>query len=134
MIVIGRNRDRRAGYDARSAKVLQVRAQPQGVLVFWSTRLSWQLRLRVALTVHTDGPAVDSRWAQLKGSPAAQDYLSPRAPGTPLGPTPGSAQALARHHFALVVAQVKSIDWLELHRGQHRRAAFDAAGSRWLVP
>ena len=39
-----------------------------------------------------------------------------------------------RAHFALIEATVDSIDWLELHAQGHRRAAFDAAGARWLQP
>jgi pyridoxamine 5'-phosphate oxidase len=46
--------------------------------------LSWQLRLKVQLGVETAGLAVSSRWARLKMSPGAQDYLSPLPPGTPV--------------------------------------------------
>jgi len=41
--------------DARSAKVQQIEAQPEGVLVMWSRELSWQLRLAVTLEVATSG-------------------------------------------------------------------------------
>ena len=119
--------------DARSAKVTQIGSHPQGLLVLWSKRMSWQLRMRVALAVNTDGQAVASRWARLRHSAAAQDYLSPLAPGTPLSSTPGR-EAPEGNHFAVVVAQVLAIDWLELHAEGHRRAAFDAAGGRWLAP
>jgi hypothetical protein len=122
--------------DARSPKVAQLRAHPQGTLLAWSARLSWQLRLRVTLQVETDGLALASRWARLKLSPAAQDYLSPLAPGSALD---GRAAVPApvvhdRGHFALISAEVRAIDWLELHAEGHRRALFDAAGARWLAP
>jgi hypothetical protein len=120
--------------DARSPKVRQLAQQPRGVLMMWSTRLSWQLRLRVHLQAETDGLAVASRWARLRQSPAAQDYLSPLAPGTPLGGSVDVRAAPERNHFALVTAQLQSIDWLELHGQGHRRALFDAAGGRWLSP
>jgi pyridoxamine 5'-phosphate oxidase len=42
--------------------------------------LGWQLRLRVQLGIESSGLAVSSRWARLKMSPAAQDYLSPLPP------------------------------------------------------
>ncbi len=70
--------------DARSSKVAQIAAQPQATLLAWSSALGWQLRLRVRLDVQTSGLAVSSRWARLKLSPAAQDYLSPLPPGAPL--------------------------------------------------
>ncbi len=123
--------------DARAGKLAQLQAHPVGTLVFWSKRLGWQLRLRVRLHAQTEGLAVSSRWARLKLSPAAQDYLSPLAPGAaldaaavPSGP-PGPVE---RGHFALLLAQVQSTDWLELHRDGHRRARFDDTGARWLVP
>ena len=67
--------------DARSPKVRQLQAYPQGVLVLWSAELGWQLRLSVHIDVETEGLGVSSRWARLKLSPAANDYLSPLAPG-----------------------------------------------------
>ena len=119
--------------DARSAKVRQILAQPAATLMVWCDRLGWQLRLRVHLDVECSGLAVSSRWARLKMSPAAQDYLSPLPPGTPVERY--LPERASRKHFAVVTAQVQAIDWLELHADGHRRAAFDAAGQgQWLVP
>jgi hypothetical protein len=118
--------------DARSAKVRQIEMQPEGVLVHWSAELSWQLRLAVRLEVASAGLAVSSRWARLKLSPAAQDYLSPFAPGSPLEQP--LLERGSRGHFAIVVAQVHTVDWLELHAQGNRRALFDASGARWVAP
>ena len=120
--------------DARSPKVRQIEAHPLGTLVLWSPRLAWQLRARVELTLVTSGLAVSSRWARLKLTPSAQDYLSPQAPGTPLdGPVP-LPERTTRENFALLSARVLSLDWLELHAQGPRRAAFDEHGARWLTP
>ena len=75
-------------------------------------------------TVQTSGLAVSSRWARLKLSPAAQDYLSPLPPGAPLTAAPSRPQPDrdSRSHFAVVQAQVQAMDWLELRPGGHRRA------------
>ncbi len=121
--------------DARSAKAQQAERRPQGVLVVWSSALGWQLRLNVALVLHTSGLQVSSRWAQLKLTPAAQDYLSPLPPGTPLeGAAVPPPDRDSRGHFAVLECQVQSTDWLELHRDGHRRARFDADGARWIAP
>ena len=134
--------------DSRSGKLAQLQASPVGTLVMWSRRLSWQLRLRVALSADTDGLAVATRWARLRLSPAAQDYLSPLPPGSEVTEPAEAAVAAApaesapplrsappeRGHFAVLRARVLSTDWLELHRDGHRRARFDADGARWLVP
>ena len=119
--------------DARSAKAAQIEAHPVGTLLCWSRRIGWQLRLRVELEVQCSGLKVSSRWAKLKLTPAAQDYMSPLPPGSPL-----AAQAVperaSRNHFAVVTARVQSIDWLELHAEGHRRASFGPDGAIWLQP
>jgi pyridoxamine 5'-phosphate oxidase len=99
--------------------------------VMWSPVLGWQLRLAVSLQVETSGLAVSSRWARLKISPAAQDYLAPRAPGAAISTAP---ERESRAHFAVVTAQVQSMDWLSLDPSGHRRAIFDQQGARWVQP
>ncbi len=118
--------------DPRSTKAQQIATHPLGMLVLWSDALGWQLRLRVALQLQATGLEVSSRWARLKMTPAAHDYLSPLAPGSTVEhPLP---QRGSREHFALLSAEVQAVDWLELHAEGHRRALFDAGGGRWLAP
>ncbi|MEK8031875.1 pyridoxamine 5'-phosphate oxidase family protein [Ideonella sp. DXS29W] len=117
--------------DARSPKVEQISRQPQGTLVMWSAPLGWQLRLGVHLQIETSGLAVSSHWARLRMTRAAQDYLAPRPPGTALTALP---QRESRAHFALVTAQVLTMDWLWLDPAGHRRAVFDGQGARWVQP
>ena len=123
--------------DARAAKLPQLQAHPVGTLVLWSSRLSWQLRLRVQLHAQTEGLAVASRWARLKLSPAAQDYLSPLAPGVPLPDQKDASPPAARAErgcLAVITATVLSADWLELHPAGHRRARFAEGQGAWLAP
>ncbi|HEX4508590.1 MAG TPA: pyridoxamine 5'-phosphate oxidase family protein, partial [Burkholderiaceae bacterium] len=61
--------------DARSPKVRQIAAAPEGTLIFWSATLGWQLRVRVRLAVEDSGLAVSSRWARLQTSAGAAEYL-----------------------------------------------------------
>lgn len=118
--------------DARAPKVAQCLSHPSGMLVMWSPALSWQLRCRVQLSVEDGGLAVASRWATLQNSRAAQDYLSPLPPGAPISaPAPAASK---RANFAIITAQVLSIDWLELHRDGHRRAVFGDGAARWVQP
>ena len=119
--------------DSRSPKVGQIAAFPRGTLVLWSAQLGWQLRLRVHLAVETAGLRVSSRWAQMKMTPGAHDYLSPLPPGVPLDHAVQTRES--RGHFAVVTARVDGVDWLELHAEGHRRAHFDAVeGARWVAP
>lgn len=118
--------------DRRAAKVAQMRTTPRGTLLFWSPSNGWQLRCAVKLHVDDQGLPVASRWAAIKQSAAAGDYLSPHPPGTPLDePAPASVR---KENFAVVTAAVQSIDWLELHAEGHRRARFSSNGARWVQP
>lgn len=119
--------------DGRSAKTAQLSDRPDGLLVFWSKRLNWQLRMRVAITIHAAGPVVDAVWARVSQSAAAGDYLSPSAPGSALSAaTPATAQQ--KHYLVVLSAEVHDIDWLELARGGHRRARLRADTWEWLTP
>jgi pyridoxamine 5'-phosphate oxidase len=129
--------------DDRAGKVAQLLRHPRATMVMWSRAMSWQLRCRVLLSLEMTGLAATSRWARIKLTPAAQDYLARLPPGAALDAPPGqrvdepevpSADPLKREYFAVVNAQVLSIDWLELHRDGHRRAVFDERGARWVQP
>jgi len=130
--------------DARSPKLQQVALDPRAQIVCWSSALSWQLRLRCYLQVETQGLAVSTRWARVRFSPGAQDYLSHLPPGAVLPPdTPHPAlsapraahhDAVAHHHFAVLIARVQAVDWLELHAAGHRRARFQGNERAWHTP
>ena len=118
--------------DARSPKVQQLQLHPAAMLVMWAPERGWQLRLNVQVEVETAGLAVSSRWARLKMSPAAHDYLSPLPPGSPLErPLP---QRGTREHFAIMKARIERADWLELCAECQRRAEFVGGQRRWLAP
>jgi pyridoxamine 5'-phosphate oxidase len=106
--------------DVRSPKVTQLRAKPRASLVFWSEALNWQLRVDVSATVDDDSTARDAVWAQVKDLPAAADYLSINAPGSPLLSV--SAGQANEHALCLLHFNVLSMDWLSLNRSGHQRA------------
>jgi pyridoxamine 5'-phosphate oxidase len=124
--------------DERAGKVAQLLRNPRATLVMWSPALGWQLRCRVLLSLEMTGLAATSRWARIKLTPAAQDYLARLPPGAelaaPSAPEALPAEPLKREYFAVVTAQVLAIDWLELRREGHRRAVFDDHGARWVQP
>lgn len=121
--------------DARSTKVSELAKEPKAVLTFWSGRLNWQLRVKVEISVATDGPEIQALWQRVQQSASAGDYMATEAPGTERPTGFGTAQTLSdEHHFALLNAQVLQMDWLELGRGGHRRASMSANTWQWLVP
>lgn len=119
--------------DARTPKVAELQAQPAAALLFWSRRLSLQLRFHALAEVFTRGPEVDAAWSAMAQAPSAGDYLAPAAPGSPLrrvaeAPAP---QPEGMHHLAVLRFRAQSWDVLSLDRAGHRRWAwrFDAAGA-----
>jgi pyridoxamine 5'-phosphate oxidase len=127
--------------DTRTPKVAQLGHDPRAQIVCWSAALGWQLRLSCMVTRETDGLGVTSRWATLRHTRAAQDYLSPLAPGSALsapGDAPETGPGAVRGTFTLLRARVLEMDWLALDPAGHRRAVFDyrdaAPFARWLVP
>lgn len=121
--------------DARSAKVSELTKEPKAVLAFWSGRLNWQLRVKVEISVATDGSELQALWQRVQQSASAADYLATEAPGSERTSGFSTAQNLSGdHHFALLNAQVLQMDWLELGRGAHRRARLSADTWQWLIP
>lgn len=122
--------------DVRSPKATELTSQPKSVFVFWSSRLGWQLRVSVHVTLLTKGPQLELLWNEVKKSAAASDYLSSFAPGTPLAISAKNTkeESQATSHFAVLNAQVLEIDWLELARTGHRRARLTADTWEWLAP
>lgn len=118
--------------DRRSPKVAELQRVPGATFVFWSKRLSWQLRVRVTTHVHTDGTVVEAAWSRVGQSAAAGDYLAPHAPGSELGSR--ANMNADTHHLAVVTAHIEQMDWLELAREGHRRARLMQGTVAWLVP
>ena len=125
--------------DARSPKVAEITGASNAVFVFWSSRLSWQLRVRVIISLITTGPTVDALWQRVKQSASAGDYLTLTPPGSLLNSdasiSPKSTDiALGESHFAILNAQVIEMDWLELSSAGHRRAKITTDTWEWLTP
>ena len=119
--------------DSRSPKVKQLQANPNAMLVFWSKRLNWQLRVKVVVKVKTEGEQVQRTWLKVSQSPSAGDYLSASIPGELLkNITERNLQN--KPHFAILIADIIAIDWLALNRDGHQRATIDDDGFQYLAP
>jgi len=137
--------------DLRSAKIEQITQQPAVSLLFYDPAAETQLQVRGHATVHTSGPARQQLWDSSPES-SLRMYLAPQPPGIPasspspnlpgqfIGRVPTRADLQAGlASFAAVQIQMHSLEWLQLSRDGHRRAAFTApAGTlrqaTWLEP
>ena len=122
--------------DSRSPKVAQLQANANAMLVFWSKRLNWQLRVKVTIKVITEGEQLQKIWQIVSQSQSAGDYLSLQSPGELLDKTVNTATQTSQNkvHFAVLMADVVTIDWLALGRDGHQRAKFDSEGFHQLAP
>ncbi len=112
--------------DSRSPKYQELKKNGRAQVVFWSARLSWQLRVSVIASVHDEGDMVKAAWARMSQSKASKDYLSDQAPGSATVSDnvseASSPNATNNHYLAVLSFQVISMDWLELGKDMHRRA------------
>lgn len=120
--------------DLRSAKVVDLRANPFAALHVWDTSAHLQLRIDARVTVLT-GPDVAATW---KGVPETSRgaYGSTPAPGQAIAKALGYPKAADPACFAVLRLEILTVD--ALHLGpNHRRARFDRktgwAGA-WLAP
>lgn len=117
--------------DRRSPKVSQLKQQPRAQLVLWDREKRWQLRCLAKAEVITTGAETEQLWEKIKDTHAAQDYLTPQAPGEVL-----DINTLAQEEpqLAILRCHLTEIDWLELRRQGHRRQRLTPEGAQALVP
>ncbi len=117
--------------DKRSPKVWQLKQQHRAQVLLWDREKRWQLRCSAKAEVITEGPETEQLWERIKDTHAAQDYLTPQAPGEVL-----DINALAQEvpQFAILRLHLTEIDWLELRREGHRRQRLTPEGVQALVP
>ena len=130
--------------DARSGKVAALGANRGAAVTFWDPGDAVEARFTGRMTVHRFDDVARAAWqdASALSKSAAGIAL---APGTPLTrATPfeqlvqeGSAD-MALSHFAALVLDIETLDWLWLGPRDLRRARFvwggrDGAG-QWIVP
>lgn len=119
--------------DSRSPKCQELLKHGRAQLVFWSPKLSWQLRVSVNAKVYGEGNVVETAWARMSQSKSSRDYLSNQAPGSDIiqdnSKDVFSSHAADNHYLVVLSLQVISMDWVELGRELHRRARIDPDGS-----
>ena len=138
--------------DSRAAKAQQVGAGGPVSILGYDADAKRQFRLSGIARIETDTPAADQAWREATLF-ARRCYLADPAPGTvselPVsglaadieGRKPEDEHEVApgRANFALLMAQIDTIEFLHLAHTGHRRAIFRKAArdvwqGEWLVP
>lgn len=138
--------------DARAAKAEQVGSGSQVSILGYDAGAKRQFRLSGTARIETETPAADRAWAEATLF-ARRCYLADPAPGTvsdlPVSglaadiegrkPEDEAEVAPGRANFALLMADIDTVEFLHLAHTGHRRAVFVRSGEglwqgQWLVP
>lgn len=148
VVLRGVNKDRRRitfHTDVRSPKAQDLAEPGPASWLFYDAPSRLQLRLRGTAQLHHEDGEVDRRWQNSRPQSQAC-YLHVAGPGTlldaPLDYLPAKAElpqtTQGRRHFAIVVTEITSLEWLNLHHAGHRRLHFaiedHGLDSTWLAP
>ena len=136
--------------DRRSAKVEQIQASPHVAWLFYDTDTRTQLRVESMATLHFDDACADEQWRNSRLE-SRRTYLGPYQPGAIVAeptinlppelrnrpPTSEEVQP-GRRNFAVISAQVLSIEWLLLQQTGNLAARFElnpqgGIDSTWLT-
>jgi len=117
--------------DSRSPKVVQLTHDSRAQLLLWDAQRRWQLRCSAQSELINDTARLDRLWQRISATPAAQDYLGPQAPGTPVD---GVGQARTEPALAILRFRVTEVDWLALDRAGHSRQRLTPTRVQALVP
>lgn len=136
--------------DRRSAKVVEIDADPAVGWLFFDPAAGVQMRVEGRAQVHRDDCFANDEWRRVPAA-SRRPYLVSPAPGSRRPrPTSGLPSALehreptgdelerAQRHFAVVRGWVERLEWLQLGDRGHTRARFewsqDGFEASWLVP
>ena len=137
--------------DARSSKIRQIEQNPRVAFAFYDAAEETQVRIQAQAKVHRSDDAADAAWQGTRLF-SRRCYLAEGAPGSPnelptsglpnvfsdRNPTEEESRA-GRANFAIVLSEIRRLDWLYLCHQGHRSARFtwDEAGkltSTWVQP
>ncbi|MFQ3665675.1 MAG: pyridoxamine 5'-phosphate oxidase family protein [Sphingomonadaceae bacterium] len=148
-VMVLRHADRESGRlrlhtDIRTSKVAELAREPRVALLFYDAPARLQLRLEGLARIESQGEAADLAWAASRPF-SRRCYTAPAAPGTPAdGPTSGLPPELeqreptlaeseaGRPHFAVMLVDARSLEFLHLAVTGHRRGRFCRDGDGWL--
>lgn len=118
--------------DVRSAKCVEIAADPRLCCVHYDADRKLQLRIMGTAQILADSTERACAWAGLSAS-QRRDYHTATAPGVAQASwqTPYRDAQNEPNNFALIEVWATAVDVLQLDRSQHRRARFVRVGAQW---
>lgn len=136
--------------DSRSPKCTEIGPGASVSVLVYDFKAKTQLRISGMGWIETDSERAINAWQESTNF-AKRCYLAEQGPSTPVdGPTSGLPSTVegrqpdedelvpARENFAILLAEMRAIDWFHLNQEGHRRARYEWTGSewkgQWLIP
>ena len=142
MILRALDRDQRTmrfHTDVRSAKINQWQGKPRVCILGYDASKKIQLRVNGHVTLHTTDAVADGAWNNSR--PESRIAYSVKiTPGSVVDMPNGAPQSDedGREHFAVVIVNIDSLEWIYLSAEGNRRAVFiwqdSTLKSNWLQP
>lgn len=135
-IVVLRHALRTAGQlhfhsDSRCAKIRELVANPVATLLFHDRRAGVQLRATAEIRLHHRDAVAHETWRQLHDR-ARRVYHAAATPGsTEITSGQTLDERSARENFCVLIASLRTMDWLQLHEQGNRRMVFEAGDRGW---
>jgi hypothetical protein len=119
--------------DSRAAKVSALRENPNAAWCFYDPASRRQIRLAGPSTIECGTTMAEECWSTLSDV-SRRNYSTDAAPGIALE-TPWEIRWVEHGygHFAVIVTEVRSIDFLQLEAETSRRAKAVWEGSAWVT-
>lgn len=119
--------------DLRSEKILQLRRNPQGHLMFWHPRKQVQIGINAEIQLHQKDSLAE-HYMQSVSEHGKQQYTSIKPPSTPVGSPKTGLQYIEssfENNFCVLRALPWRITALQLRREGHLRLRFQKTGNTW---
>jgi len=131
--------------DIRSAKMDDLKFNPNVSWLFYDHKQGLQLRVSGDAVIHHDDDIAASHWGKVH-SGGKKSYMAKPAPSTTVDKPADGLEYLSENsdlesgykNFAVIITQVNFIEWLSLKSSGHRRAQFKLIDGSWkgawLIP
>lgn len=124
--------------DIRTPKIEEIRKYSKVSWHFYHPKQQIQLRIYGITTILHNEAITNEIWQNLPDY-GKSDYLTRQAPGSlKVSDSKRLLSVNNSDNFCVVVTKIQKIDWLQLSRNGHQRAAFELQNgdwnSHWLVP
>ena len=124
--------------DSRSWKIEEIISNPMASVLFYEMSKKIQVRMVCILSVHMANEYSKKRWDNVQKT-SRISYQSALPPGARIeNPATLEYQDEGERNFAVLEAEIRSLEWLYLSSRGNRRALFQwdkgIETSSWLVP